>query len=180
MPGNSSGGPIVLIAMGVCGCGKSSFGRQFAEWRDVPFLEGDDFHPAGNIAKMRAGVALGDGDRWPWLEHLAAALQIEAEARGMAVGTCSALKRSYRDFLRKRIGAEVFFVFLQVPPEELARRIAARSLHYMPVSLLASQLETLEPPIGEEGVLTLDATQPPSEMLRRVALALGLPQATVP
>jgi carbohydrate kinase (thermoresistant glucokinase family) len=166
--------------MGVSACGKSSFGREFAGLISAPFLEGDEFHPLESISKMRAGIALEDADRWPWLDGLADALKREALLRGSAVGSCSALKRSYRDQLRRRIGMPVAFVYLRVPVDELARRILARTGHYMPVSLLNSQWEALEPPIDEEGTITLDATEPLPVMIGRAASALGVSQATAP
>lgn len=170
----------VLITMGVSGCGKSTFGRELARRLGVPFLDGDAFHPPENVAKMRAGIALDDADRWPWLDRLSGPLRAAALAHGLAVGSCSALKRSYRDRLRERIGLPTTFIHLQAPREELAKRMVSRPGHYMPVSLLDSQLQTLQPPEEGERACILDATQPLEALLARVSSALGLPMAAAP
>lgn len=165
-PADSPG--FAVVVMGVSGCGKSTLGALLAGALDCPFLEGDDFHDARSVAKMRAGQPLVDDDRWPWLDRLGAAI---GETRGMhggAVAACSALKRSYRERLRAAIAAPVRFILLDARPEELLRRLSQRPGHYMPASLLESQLATLERPGADEAILTLDATAPP-ERLRDVA-----------
>jgi gluconokinase len=148
--------------MGVSGSGKSTLGAKLADALSVPFLEGDSFHPPDNVARMAAGVALTDTDREGWLRTLAE--QLRRHAAGGVVLSCSALKRRYRDTLRS--GApNMALIYLAGPPEVLARRMAGRSGHYMPPSLLASQLATLEPPRADEGALTLDIQRDPQALL---------------
>lgn len=155
--------------MGVSGSGKSTLGVLLADALGCPFLEGDDFHAAAAVAKMRGGEALTDADRWPWLDRLGAALGQEAATHGGAVAACSALRRCYRDRLRRAAGGAVRFILLDAPRPELARRLAVRPGHYMPASLLDSQLETLERPAADEAVLALDAGSAP-ELLCAQAL----------
>jgi len=160
--------PEAVVAMGVSGCGKSTVGRELAEALGMPYLEGDEFHPPQNVARMAAGVALTDDDRQGWLrtlaERIGAALR---EGRGVVL-SCSALKRSYRDLLRAQ-APELRFVHLTGSPELLAQRVAMRQHPYMPASLLKSQLATLEPPGADERALTLDIAQPPDELARLAA-----------
>ena len=146
-------GPAIVV-MGVSGCGKSTVGAALAAALGLPFREGDALHPPANVAKMAAGVPLDDADRWPWLDRVAAAL-----GEGGIV-SCSALKRSYRDRLRAGAGRPLAFVFLHGSPEVLAERMATRTGHFMPASLLASQLATLEDPSGEPATVTVDIDQP--------------------
>jgi gluconokinase len=153
-------GPLAIIVMGVAGSGKSTLGAALASAIDCPFLEGDDFHARESIAKMGAGIPLADDDRWPWLDRLGHALGAEVGDHGIAVATCSALKRIYRDRLRQIISSPVRFVLLDVDPEELLRRLTARAHHYMPPGLLASQLDTLERPQPDERAFSLDAHRP--------------------
>ena len=135
---------MVVVLMGVCGCGKTTVGRMLADELGWPFLDADDFHPAANVAKMRAGTALTDDDRWPWLDRLAAEMAA-INARGAhAVLGCSALKQSYRDRLAR--AGDVRFFYLKGDRATIAPRLAARPGHYMPASLLDSQLATLEEP----------------------------------
>lgn len=164
--------PRCIVVMGVCGCGKSSVGRLIAEALDLPFLEGDEFHPPGNVQRMRAGIALTDADRAPWLQTLAERLAAARRDGRGAVLACSALKRRYRDVLRSGAPelASLPFVHLHGAPELLAARLAARSGHYMPASLLQSQLEALELPQADERAVTLDVAAPP-EALAQQALA---------
>ncbi|MGV3727002.1 gluconokinase [Hydrogenophaga sp.] len=144
-----------LVVMGVAGCGKSSLGQLCAQALGLPLLEGDDFHSAGNVAKMRSGTPLSDDDRAAWLDALAAELQ--AHPQGVVL-TCSALKRRYRDRLRAATPG-LRFVFLELTQEQARERVAARPAHLFPVSLVASQFATLEDPRDEPGVLPLDASQ---------------------
>ena len=139
--------------MGVAGCGKSAVGRLVAERLALPYVEGDDFHPPGNIAKMRQGTALGDDDRAGWLDALAAELARRPDGLVLA---CSALKLAYRDRLRHAAGI-LQFVYLMIPEAEALRRVAARPGHFYPPSLVASQFAALEEPSVEVGVLTLAA-----------------------
>ncbi len=146
--------------MGVSGCGKSTLGTALASTLGCAFLEGDDFHAPEAVAKMRAGIPLTDADRWPWLDRLGRALGARIAAEGIAVAACSALRRVYRDRLREVIQAPVGFALLEAGSEELLRRLTSRPHHYMPPSLLTSQLATLEPPQPDELAITLDATRP--------------------
>lgn len=139
----------VLVPMGVSGCGKSTLGRALAARLGWTYQEGDDFHPPGNVTKMRAGTPLDDADRRPWLAAIGAWTDARIAARESAVVTCSALKRSYRDFLRSG-RPEILFIYLRVSRAQLERRVAARRHAYMPASLLASQLAILEEPAAEE------------------------------
>lgn len=141
--------------MGVSGCGKSTVGALLAERLGCRFIEGDELHPAENVARMRSGVALDDDSRAPWLAKVGAALEAGVERDRVAVASCSALKRRYRDQLREAVRAPVLFVWLHAPQEELERRISSRIGHYMPVSLLGSQLAELEPPGDGERRLEL-------------------------
>jgi gluconokinase len=129
----------------------------------MPFLEGDVFHSAHNIARMAAGVALTDEDRQGWLRALAERIGVARRDGAGTVLSCSALRRSYRDTLRLHAPG-LPFVFLDGSPDLLARRMAGRSGHYMPASLLDSQLATLEPPGDDERALTLDISRPPQEL----------------
>lgn len=144
-----------IVVMGVSGCGKSSAGRALAERLGARFVEGDSLHPSANVAKMRAGIPLEDEDRQPWLELVGRTLAAASEAEGVIVA-CSALKKSYRDLLRRLAGPELRFIHLKGDRAVLAARMANRPGHYMPVSLLDSQLATLEATDGEKDVLMLD------------------------
>ena len=147
--------PLVIVVMGVSGCGKSTVGRVLAERLGWVFQEGDDLHPASNVAKMRAGVALTDEDRWPWLDRVAAWIDGRLAADESGVVACSALKRTYRERLARPGG--VAFVHLALDRHTLEERLAGRRGHYMPAALLASQLETLEEPGTDKGVIRVDA-----------------------
>jgi gluconokinase len=142
---------VIVVVMGVSGAGKSTAGRALADALGYPFLEGDDLHPAANVAKMASGVPLDDDDRAPWLDAIAA--QLRAMPDGVVA--CSALKAAYR--ARLRVRPDVRFVLLDVPEAELERRLRARKGHYMPPSLLASQLQTLE---RGGDLLVVDGAQP--------------------
>jgi gluconokinase len=144
---------MVIVVMGVSGSGKSTLARALAEAWNWDFQEGDELHPPANIDKMRAGLALDDDDRRPWLERVAAWIAAELARGRDGVVTCSALKRRYRDRLR-RAGAGVRFVCIELPPAELERRLRRRR-HFMPASLLDSQLRTLEVPDAAENVLVV-------------------------
>ena len=155
--------PLVVV-MGVSGCGKSTVGALLAHALHADFLEGDLRHPPRNVALMAAGVALTDADRHAWLLALAADLQRAAGAgRGLVV-SCSALKRSYRDLLRNA-STQLVFVHLHADARVLGARMAARVGHYMPASLLASQLATLEAPGTGERAVTLDAALPAASVV---------------
>jgi gluconokinase len=163
----------VLVVMGVSGSGKSTLAARLAAELDCDLAEGDELHPPANVAKMAAGVALTDEDRAPWLAAVAAWIDAEIEAGRSGVVTCSALKRSYRDLLRR---PEVRFVYLEVGRAELERRLAVRRGHYMPASLLDSQLAALEPPQADEDVITVngdDLEVEAGRVLRALGAAVG-------
>ena len=143
---------IHVVVMGVSGCGKSAVGQRIARQLNLPLIEGDDFHPASNMAKMRQGVALTDADRADWLQTLSADLL--GHPKG-AVLTCSALKVAYRDILRTG-SASLHFVHLVITQEESLSRVGNRPGHFYPPSLVASQFAALQDPTGEPCVLALD------------------------
>ena len=148
----------ILIAMGVSSSGKSVTGKAIARRLHAPFLDGDGYHPAANKDKMRAGIPLTDDDRWPWLGTLGHALHDAAEQKGVAVGACSALKRSYRDYLLKEAGEPILFIYLEGSQALIEQRAEARHHEYMPASLVGSQFATLEVPGPDENALTLPVT----------------------
>ncbi|MFS0827077.1 gluconokinase [Pseudomonas phoenicis] len=148
-----------LVVMGVAGCGKSCIGSAIVATSGGRLIEGDAFHPAENIRKMSAGIALDDADRAGWLVRLGQELQAAIAAGERPVLTCSALKRRYRETLREAVPA-LGFVFLELTPSEAEKRVLARPGHFMPASLIDSQFAALESPTGEALTLTLDATRP--------------------
>jgi gluconokinase len=159
----------IIICMGVSSSGKTVTGEAIAQALTAPFLDGDGFHPYANKEKMRAGTPLTDNDRWPWLGNLAHALHAAADRDGIAVGACSALKRTYRDYLRREAGEPILFVFLQGSQTLIAARIAARQHEYMPASLLPSQFATLEIPGEDENVIAVDISLPLEAIVTEVA-----------
>jgi gluconokinase len=150
-----------VVVMGVSGCGKSELGRQLGQALGLPLIEGDAFHPEANIAKMREGLALDDGDRAGWLQRLAAELQAHP---GGAVLACSALKTAYREVLRSAVPG-LRFVHLALTEQEALRRVAQRPGHFYPPSLVASQFHALQDPAGEAGVVVVDASLLPEQVL---------------
>lgn len=161
----TGGGARGIVVMGVSGTGKTTLSRRLGAQLDCPVLEGDAFHSAANVAKMRDGRALTDADRWPWLDRLGVAIGETAKKGGTAVAACSALRRAYRERLRAAAGVPLYFVFLDTDAQEIARRMSGRKDHYMPPSLLGSQLATLERPAADECALTLDAGLPPEKLI---------------
>ncbi|WP_019054438.1 gluconokinase [Sphingobium xenophagum] len=159
--------------MGVSGSGKSTFGKLLADSLGCQFLEGDEFHDVAAVEKMRAGRALDDADRWPWLDRLGRALGDAAAADGCAIAACSALRRTYRDRLAAASGGRTRFVLLDNDREELARRLSHRTGHYMPASLLDSQFDTLERPEPDEPVLTLNSNRAPEALCEDAAAWLS-------
>lgn len=152
-----------IVVMGVAGCGKSAIGARIAEALGLPLVEGDEYHPAANIEKMRRALPLDDSDRAGWLDLLAAEL---ARRPAGAVLTCSALKRSYRDRLRAAAPG-LRFVHLRLSQDEALRRVQGRGGHFYPPSLVASQFEALEDPGTEAGVLSVDACLPIRAVVER-------------
>ncbi|MDE2383141.1 MAG: gluconokinase [Alphaproteobacteria bacterium] len=151
--------------MGVASCGKTSVGEALAQQLGAQFTEGDRLHPAANIAKMSSGTPLTDEDRWPWLAEIGKALA----GPGGKIASCSALKKVYRQRIAEAAGRPVAFVFLDGSRALLEARIAARKGHFMPPSLLDSQLKTLEAPGPDELALRLDVDEPVSELVVKAA-----------
>ncbi|HET9577865.1 MAG TPA: gluconokinase [Usitatibacter sp.] len=163
--------PSVIVVMGVSGSGKTTVAAALARRLGWEFAEGDAFHPAANVAKMRSGVALTDADRWPWLDAIAAWIRERRAAGARCVIACSALRRAYRERIAGGSG-EVRFVYLKGPFELIAARIAARRGHYMPASLLRSQFDTLEEPGTDENPLVVSVERPADEIIEAIIAAL--------
>ena len=155
--------PPLVVVMGVSGSGKSTVGAAVAQRLRVPFADADDFHPPANIAKMTAGHALDDDDRYPWLETIGEWLAEHDDAGG--VMSCSALKRQYRDQLRLH-ASRAEFLLLHGTLEVITRRQASRPGHFMPASLLHSQFATLEPLSPDENGLVIDVDQSVDDIVR--------------
>ncbi len=155
-----------LVIMGVAGCGKSSLGAALAQRLAFELIEGDDHHSAGNRQKMQQGTPLTDADRAGWLATLSGLLA-QRQGRGVVI-TCSALRRAYREQLRAAAPG-LRFVFLDITPEQARQRVAARSSHFFNTALVDSQFATLESPLGEPGVLGVDATEPLLQLVDQVA-----------
>ncbi|WP_077003002.1 gluconokinase [Variovorax sp. KK3] len=161
---SSTDRPLRLVVMGVSGCGKSSLGSALADALGLPLVEGDDFHSPESVSKMRAGTALTDADRAGWLDRLGQEL---AAAQQGVVLSCSALKRDYRDRLRAAAPG-LRFVFMELTRDEAERRVGSRAAHFFAASLVDNQFATLESPVGEPGVLAVDATAPMPELVTKV------------
>ncbi|KND16945.1 gluconokinase [Pannonibacter phragmitetus] len=159
-----------MILMGVAGCGKSSVGEAISARTGIAYRDGDDLHPAANVEKMRAGIPLTDEDRWPWLDEVGREL---ADKAPLIIG-CSALKRVYRDRIRALAGGPVTFVHLAGSRDLIAGRMAQRTGHYMPLSLLDSQFAALELPQPDEGALTADISQPLDALVDGIVKGLNL------
>jgi carbohydrate kinase (thermoresistant glucokinase family) len=164
-------GVAAVVVMGVSGSGKTTVGRRLADALGWRFQEGDDLHPAANVAKMHAGIPLDDADRRPWLASVAAVIDSWRRAGTPGVVACSALKRAYRDVI---VGGhdDVRLVYLRGSRALLAERLQARQGHYMPASLLDSQLATLEEPAPEERALTVDDSAAPEAIVATVLARL--------
>jgi carbohydrate kinase (thermoresistant glucokinase family) len=141
---------LAIVLIGVSGSGKTTVGKRLAPAIDATFLEGDDYHSSANIAKMRSGTPLADEDRWPWLEKLGVAIAAHVTQGRSVVVSCSALRHAYRAALSKAAGRPLTFVHLTIDPAILEARMKARHQHFMPASLLESQLATLEPLAPDE------------------------------
>lgn len=156
--------PCLLVVMGVSGCGKSKLAKGLQEKLNWPFQEGDNLHSEHNIEKMSRGVPLTDEDRIPWLEKCHDWLiQSEQNHQGAGILTCSALKKSYRDILRKNIQGSFYFLYIHVPEDILLKRLLKRKGHFMPASLLSSQIETLEPLQPNEPFIEIRVEEEPFE-----------------
>ncbi|MDX6199610.1 MAG: gluconokinase [Actinomycetota bacterium] len=160
-----------LVVMGVSGSGKTTVATRLAQRLRWVFAEGDDFHPAANVDKMRNGIPLTDQDRWPWLASLADWIGGREAAGQNAVLTCSALKRAYRDVLTDG-HPSVRFVHVTATAETIRRRLEQRRGHYMPASLLDSQLATLEPLNPDEPAMTVAGDAEPHEVVDAVLARL--------
>lgn len=169
----SDGPPLVIVLMGVAGCGKSTIGEALAAALDWPFRDADSFHPAANIAKMSRGEPLDDEDRRPWLAAIAGWIDERLQAGAPGIVSCSALKRAYR---QRIIGARggVRLVHLAGSVDLIAERLAARKHHFMPASLLASQLAVLEPPGADERAVVVDVGLAPDRVAAVICAELGL------
>jgi carbohydrate kinase (thermoresistant glucokinase family) len=161
-----------IVVMGVSGVGKSTIGRALAERLGRPFLEGDDFHPQANIRKMASGQALTEGDRAPWLQRISQAIAHERAAGRSPIVACSALSRGSRRALRAS-DPQLLFVHLAAERDVVEARLRARSGHFMPASLLDSQLRALEEP---REALLMDASEPVPALVERIARALADPR----
>lgn len=161
---------MVVIVMGVSGAGKTTVGETLAHALGWRFWDADDFHSAGNVAKMAAGTPLTDADRAPWLERLRELIQDALESDEGLVLACSALRESYRERLTVD-AAHQRWVYLRASRELLAQRLARREGHYMPASLLDTQLAALEPP---RDALAVDASEAPDGVVARILQGLGL------
>ncbi len=167
----------LYVVMGVCGSGKSLIGAQLARELDIEFVEGDGLHPPDNVNRMAAGLPLTDSDRRGWLVAIAARLRDAQRARTGLVVSCSALKRSYRDLLRSVGAAEVRFVYLAGSRALLAERMANRRGHFMPPSLLDSQLAILEEPSPDERAWVCDIRAAPHAIVADLVTRTTAPRS---
>ncbi|MEV4118828.1 gluconokinase [Micromonospora sp. NPDC049645] len=165
-----------VVVMGVSGAGKTTVARGISAVTGLAFAEADEFHPPHNVARMRSGVPLDDTARWPWLRDVGAWIAARGAEGRSTVLACSALKRSYRDVLRQG-PQRVDFVHLDGSAEVIRARLARREGHYMPASLLESQLATLEPAEPDESVLVLDVSLTPQALVAAAVEGLGLPHS---
>lgn len=161
----------IAVVMGVAGCGKSAIGSAVAARLGWRFIEGDRLHPPANIARMSNGLPLDDELRRGWLDRIGDEIAASAAARGGAVVACSALKRIYRDRLRAR-APDMLFIYPDVDRETARRRVAMRSGHFMPASLVDSQFADLQPPEPDEAALVLDGSRPVDELVEAAVKAL--------
>ena len=164
---------MVIVVMGVEGSGKTTTGSILARRLGWPFEEGDALHPPANVARMRAGQPLTDADRLPWLEAVTAWGEARLDAGENGIITCSALKRAYRDIIDRR-GRGVVFVFLRGSRDLIAARLGERHGHFMPASLLDSQLADLERPAADEPAISVDIGGPPEAIADEIVARLGL------
>ena len=165
--------PVVLVLMGVSGCGKTTVAEIIAQRLRWPFEEGDALHPPENVAKMHAGHPLDDADRAPWLARVADWVDARLDAGESGVITCSALKRQYRELIDRR-GRDIEFVYLHGSRELIASRLAGRQGHFMPSSLLDTQFATLEEPGPDEPAIRVEIGAAPEVIAAEIIDALGL------
>jgi carbohydrate kinase (thermoresistant glucokinase family) len=163
---------LQIIVMGVSGCGKSTLANALAKQLGLAMVDGDDLHLSESVAKMRAGIALEDADRWPWLQRIGDYLSIGSATQPGRIVACSALKRAYRDHIRQ-MAPGTSFIFLDGDGELIRERLSRRTGHYMKPDLLSSQLRTLERPAADEGgVITLDLAQTVDALVVQATQAL--------
>lgn len=162
--------PRLFVVMGVAGCGKSTAGNAIADHLGGVYLEGDELHPKANIEKMSNGQPLTDEDRWPWLKIIA---QEMARTEGLVFSGCSALKRSYRDFIKAEAGEDVTFIHLSGSKELIAERMKNRAGHFMPTSLLDSQFAALEPLSEQESSIVVDISSSEQDILDQIISAIA-------
>lgn len=169
------GSPPILVVMGVSGSGKTTVAEELAARLGWAFQEGDELHPAANVAKMRAGIALTDEDRWPWLDRVAAWIDRQRAGRQPGIITCSALRKTYRERI---VGdrPEVRLVYLRGGHDLVAKHLAGREGHFMPGSLLQSQIDTLEEPEADEDPLTVDVDRAADQIADEIIRLLGASQ----
>jgi len=146
----------IIVVMGVTGCGKSSVARELANQLGTAFVDADDYHPKTNIEKMSAGIPLTDIDRWPWLNVVSTVLNDEVASNQIVVAACSMLRRAYRDHLIEKTHASVVFIYLSGTRDTIAERMSQRQNHFMPMTLLESQFQILEPPDPDESAIQID------------------------
>jgi gluconokinase len=158
---------VIVVLMGVAGAGKTTVGRLLADALGWEFADGDDYHSAANIEKMRSGIPLTDADREPWLKSLRDLVLTWIEFKKNAVLACSALKQSYRDYLQ--VNSEVHFVYLRASEQALHERLRARHGHFMTDKMLASQLATLQEP---EHAIVIDGDRAPQEIVAEIRRTL--------
>jgi gluconokinase len=165
--------PLVIVLMGVSGCGKSTTGAALSRRLGWPFRDADSFHPSGNVAKMSRGVPLTDEDRWPWLAAIAQWIDERCEAGEPGIVSCSALKRAYRSRI---VGARrgVRLVYLKGDVPLIEQRLRGRKHHFMPASLLESQFAVLQEPGVEEGPLIVSIAMSPRRVVGAIIERLGL------
>ncbi len=167
--------PLRIIVMGVSGSGKSTLAEGLSKSLGLPMIDGDELHLPESVAKMSAGIALEDADRWPWLDRIANYLANSEQSlhgKAGAIVACSALKRIYRDRIRQQAGP-VVFLFLDGKPDLIKQRMQDRKGHYMQAGLLDSQLQTLEKPSGDESdVIALSINQAVSDLLENAMARL--------
>ena len=164
--------PFAIVVMGVSGCGKTTVASRLAQRLGWEFAEADTFHSSANVQKMQCGTPLTDADRWPWLDGIAAWIDAKRREGRHCIVACSALKRAYRERLANG-HQDVRFAYLRGSYETIAARMAGRSGHYMPLSLLQSQFDTLEEPGVDESALILSIDTPPDAMVEAIAKAIS-------
>ena len=169
MPARQLAGQCVV--MGVAGCGKSLVGSALARTLGWTYVEGDLLHPPANVQRMASGLPLTDEHRWGWLDAIGQRIALSQQQGDGVIAACSALKRAYRDRLR-RYGDGLTFIYLEIDRQTAARRVGARKGHFMPASLVDSQFAALEPPGRDEMSVTLDARRPVEELVAAAVAAL--------